>query len=197
LYESSSFEHVLERLRRGENDAATEVFQRYAGRLLALARSKLNPLLRQKTDPEDVVQSAFRSFFHDLGEGQFQLKDWDSLWGLLVVIALRKCRRRVRYYYAARRDVRKEVAAPAPGESSDGDIVLLGQGPTASEAAILAETLDEMMHDLDDRDRQILQLRLQGCTAPQISESVGYTQFVVEGVLKKIRKRWKKLRDQE
>ena len=53
------------------------------------------------------------------------------------------------------------------------------------------------MRDLDERDRQILQLRLLGHTAVEIGDRVGYTQFTVEGVLKRIRKRWKERRDAE
>lgn len=193
----SSFVDVMERLRRGENDAATEVFRRYAGRLLALARSRLNPLLRRKADPDDVLQSAFKSFFHLVADGVFELRDWDSLWGLLVTMAVRKCHRQARHYHGAKRDLRREQAVTTTADSSQGDIELAGAEPTPEEAAAVADTLEELMRDLEDRDRLILQLRLQGHTAAEIGDLAGYTQFTIEGVLKKIRKRWKKLRDQE
>jgi RNA polymerase sigma-70 factor (ECF subfamily) len=197
LQDETTFLEALERLRRGENDAATAVFQRYAGRLVAVAKARLNRQLRQKADPEDVVQSVFRSFFDHLADGEFQLKSWDSLWGLLVVMAVRKCYREARYYGGAKRDVRKELAGPGLSESSDAQTAIVGREPTPSEAAVLADTLEELMRDLDDRDRQILRLRLQGHTAIEIGDLVGFTQFTVEGVLKKIRNRWKKLRDAE
>ena len=47
--------------------------------------------LRAKVDPEDVLQSVCESFFRRHAEGEFSLKDWDSLWALLAVITLRKC----------------------------------------------------------------------------------------------------------
>jgi len=195
--EQPSFVEILERLQRGEQDAATEVFRRYAGRLVALARTRLNPLLRRKAGAEDVVQSAFRSFFEHLANGEFQLKNWESLWGLLVVITLRKCRRQSRHYQGAKRNVHKEVTGPEPFASYDVGAVIVDREPTPHEAAVLAETVDELLQGLDERDRQILRLRLQGHTAIEIGYRVGFTRFTVEGVLKKIRRKLKKQQDLE
>src|SRR5260370_7025785 len=100
-----TFETLLERLRGGDGEAAQEIFQRYARRLIALARSRLNPLMRQKVDPEDVMQSVFKSFFARQDEGQFDLTDWDSLWSLLTSLTLRKCGYRTRHFCAASRDL--------------------------------------------------------------------------------------------
>src|SRR5262245_45513855 len=191
----SSFDDLLDRLRRRDDDAATHVFQRYAGRLLAVARGRLNPVLRQKTDPEDVLQSAFRTFFHHVADGDYELIDWESLWGLLVVITLRKCHRQGRHYLGAGRDVRKEQTTPLPAESSGADLSVIARDPGPEEAAILTETLEELLRGLDERDCRILQLRLQGHTAAEVGDLLGYTQFTVEAVLKKIRKRWSKMRD--
>src|ERR1700679_4129725 len=56
---------LLARWRAGDQQAATEMFHRYANRLILLARSRLSPRLSHRVDPEDVVQSAYRSFFAD------------------------------------------------------------------------------------------------------------------------------------
>ena len=58
-----TFVLLMARLGSGEDAAAREVFQQFAGRLVALARGRFNRLLARKVDPEDVVQSAFKSFF--------------------------------------------------------------------------------------------------------------------------------------
>jgi RNA polymerase sigma factor (sigma-70 family) len=90
--------------------------------------------------------------------------------------------------------VQREVAVSA--SSDDSGVAIVDRQPSPHEAAVLAETLKELMRDLDERDRNILQLRLQGHSAAEIGDQVGYTQFTVEGVLKRIRKRWKHLRDE-
>src|SRR5581483_1109166 len=53
----SSFDDTMRRLREHDEAASHAVFQRYVKRLLALAQSKLSRQLRQKEDPDDVVQS--------------------------------------------------------------------------------------------------------------------------------------------
>ena len=60
---TSSFADVMDRLRSGEDDAARDVFVRFARRLIGLARKHLDGRLAVKVDPEDVVQSAYKSFF--------------------------------------------------------------------------------------------------------------------------------------
>jgi len=54
-----SFAELLARLQAGDDAAATRVFHRYAHRLIARARSRLDARLRAKVDPEDVVQYVF------------------------------------------------------------------------------------------------------------------------------------------
>src|SRR5262245_47944289 len=88
---SDSFSDVMARLRVGDQAAAFAVFQRFAAALVARARQQLGARLAARVDAEDVVQSAYRSFFVRHAEGQFHLESWESLWGLLVVITLRKC----------------------------------------------------------------------------------------------------------
>jgi RNA polymerase sigma-70 factor (ECF subfamily) len=189
-----SFDEVLGQLRAGDPEAARQVFQRFAGRLIGLAHERLDRLVRPKVDPEDVVQSAFKSFFTGYAEGRFDLGDWDGLWGLLVVITVRKCGREVKRFHGPHHDVRREAAAPASGEAAAGWDALARE-PTPAEAAMLAETVAQFLRELEPRERRIFELRLQGYTVPEISAQVGRTEYTVEGVLRKIRKRLRRLQD--
>src|SRR4051794_6813774 len=78
---SDSFTDVMARLRAGDEAAAREVFQRFVGKLIRLARRRFDATLRHKVDPEDVVQSAYKSFFVRYGEGKLTVQDWGNLWG--------------------------------------------------------------------------------------------------------------------
>jgi RNA polymerase sigma-70 factor (ECF subfamily) len=193
---SGSFQALIERLRDGSDDAAAEIFRVYAGRLIALARTRLDryPGIRRKVDAEDVLQSVFKSFFQRQAKGQFDLKDRDSLWGLLVVMTLRKVSRKVKRYHGREHDVRKEIGSPWDG-SDPGSWEAIAPEPTPAEAAVLADTVEQLMSGLDERDRKILTLRLQGCTAREIGDEVGLTQYTVEAVLKRVRKLLKKRMD--
>src|SRR5438477_5807330 len=131
-----SFDDLMARLRVGDNDAATQVFHRFANRLIELARRRLDPQIRQKLDPEDVLQSVFRSFFVHQAAGEITgLESWDNLWSLLVVITLRKCGRRVEYFHTASRDVQREKPSPVSEDESGADCGTSSDEPTPSEAA--------------------------------------------------------------
>jgi hypothetical protein len=67
--------------------------ERFASRLIALARAELDSRIRQKVDPEDVLQSVYKSFFRRHAEGEFDLDGWDRLWAVLATITINKCRR--------------------------------------------------------------------------------------------------------
>src|SRR5260370_36540204 len=102
-----SFADLKTRLRGGDPSAAAEIFHRFQHRLIALAHSRLNALLRAKVAPESVVQSAFDSFFRGERAGKFVLSDWNSLWGLLAQITVWKCGNRNEHFLPACRDVRR------------------------------------------------------------------------------------------
>src|ERR1051326_9470242 len=72
--------------RQGDNKAAQLLFDRYVERLHALARRRISQRLSSRVDPEDIVQSVFRTFFGRLKEGQFKIDDQDDLCRLLVRI---------------------------------------------------------------------------------------------------------------
>ncbi len=195
MEQEPSFAVWLEGLRQGEEEAAREVFQRFCTRLMALARSRLDGRLRPKLDAEDIVQSVFKSFFPRLADQQFELESWDSLWSLLTLITLRKCGRRLEHFRAARRDVQREVAGGGAADDSAPAWEAVACEPTPSEAAVLAETVAQTLGALKDRERQIVELRLQGYTVPEIAAEVGRSEHTVKWTLQRVRERLQRLRD--
>jgi RNA polymerase sigma-70 factor (ECF subfamily) len=184
-----SFADFLTRLQTGDDAAARELFERFAHRLLALAQRQFSAPIRHKVDPEDVVQSAYKSFFHRYGEGKFEVGDWNGLWGLLTVITLRKCAERVAYHRAQRRDAAREAAAPAGSEDEAPWLDPLGREPTPLEAAELAETLQQLFAALDEDDRPVLELSLQGYGTREISERLGRAERTIRLLRERVRHR--------
>lgn len=189
-----SFTDLAARLRAGDQAAASEVFRRFAGRLIGLARSELDARLRRKVDPEDIVQSVYRSFFTRYGAGQFDLSNWDSLWGLLAVITVRKCLSRTEYYLAQRRTVagEAEMARHDP-DAASGLSDAVDREPTPLEAAVLTETIEQMLRGLASDDRSIIELTLQGYTAPEISAQLGRAERTVRRVRAHVKKRLQRM----
>src|SRR5438445_12984995 len=96
---------LLSRLATGDERAAEEVFERYVQRLTHLARSRLAAKLASRVDPEDIVMSAYRSFFVAARDGKYQLQRSGDLWRLLVEVTLHKLYHAAERHLAHRRSV--------------------------------------------------------------------------------------------
>jgi RNA polymerase sigma-70 factor (ECF subfamily) len=188
----NSFAEFLARLQARDDSAAQELFERFAGQLIALARGRFATGLAHKVDPESVVQSAYKSFFHRYDAGKFELGGWDSLWGLLTVITVRKCAQRVAYYRAQCRDAAREVPAP-PAEEGAPWLEPLGREPTPLEAVELAETVEQLFAAMCKEDRPVLELSLQGFTTREISERLGRAERTVRLLREGVRKRLERM----
>jgi RNA polymerase sigma-70 factor (ECF subfamily) len=190
---SSSFTDVMARLRAGDETAARQVFQRFVDRLVGLARVRLGRDLRRRVDPEEVVQSAYKSFFLRYEEGKVEVRDWGSLWSLLTVITLRKCIDRVDYHRAQGRDIRREAKAGAEATGTEPWWEAVSREPTPEEAAILAETVEQLLRGLSGEERPILQLSLQGFTSKEIGEQLRVSERTARRVRERVRKRLERM----
>ena len=159
--------------------AQREVFGRYVTRLTALARSRLSPSLRRRLDPEDLVMSAFRSFFIGVREGKWSQEG--DLWSLLAMITLRKAARQARRHRAAQRSVQREFETGEDWEATDRE------GPTAEEAVILTEELEWLIAATTGLDREILLLQLREEDADSMARTLEVSSRTVRRSLQRIR----------
>ena len=160
---------LLRRVQAGDERAANEVFERYVERLTRLARSRLAARLAARVDPEDIVQSAYRSFFVAARQGRFAVSASGDLWRLLVEVTLHKLYRQAARHKARRRSVERERAS-----SDDGswDRVTSGE-PTPEQAAIAAEEMEALLTKLSPRGREAVELVLQGYEQREIAAKLG------------------------
>src|SRR5438552_8878789 len=112
---TSSDRSLLARLRGGQQDAATELYLRYAQRLRALVRSRCSSQLARRVEPDDIVQSVFRRFFRRVLQGDYDVPPGEELWGLLLVIALNKTRTEQSFHRAGKRHIRPSSQPVHPG----------------------------------------------------------------------------------
>ncbi len=124
----------------------------------------------------ELVPSALGSFFRRCADGQFDFANWDGVEGLLVRVTLRKCGRKVRNLRATCRDIRCEVAGKVGGNSTRDIWEAATREPTPEESAMFSELLGRWLSILDEVDRQIMLLWLDGHTQRQIAERVGYSE---------------------
>jgi len=172
--------------RDGDPEAAEEIFQRYAHRLLGLVRTKLPGFLNSRLDPEDVVQSAFRSFFRHTSAGRYPIDGDGELWRLLAAIAVNKARSQIKFHTAAKRDATTEQARGSSVLLFDPAAVTDEPGP--EEGTALLEELEAVLDSLElPIHRRMVELRLLGNEIPEIAEDVGRSERSVRRVLSQMR----------
>jgi RNA polymerase sigma-70 factor (ECF subfamily) len=138
-------------------------------------------------DPEDVLQSAFRSFFRVAAEPRGRARPGDDLWHLLAAITLRKVYRQVeRHIGAERRSVNRE----APIGDLDGiSPAALARGPSPEDEAIVLEELHQAMRQLSPLHRQMVELTLQGYGSVEVAKQTERSDRLVRLVLENFRSR--------
>jgi RNA polymerase sigma factor (sigma-70 family) len=182
---------LMARWREGDQQAAGEMFRRYAERLVALARRRMSTRLARHLDPEDVVQSAYRSFFSGARAGCYALRRDGDLWRLLAAITLHKLGRQVERHTASKRAVEREQPFGEENALLDLHGETPARGPTPDEEAALAETLERMLRGLGPLERRMIELRLQGCSLAEIAGDVHRSERTVRRLLERVKEKLK------
>jgi RNA polymerase sigma-70 factor (ECF subfamily) len=184
-------DRVLADLSAGESGSFGTLFDLYSARLAGLVRRRLGWRLARKIDPDDVVQSVFKSFVGLQQRQDVVCENSQALWGLLALMATRKCGHKIEYFTAACRDVRAEESiAPEFQSAGDADarrfVEAISREPNPQEEAALLETIRRLLDDLEERDRTIVQLALEGVPVADISGQVNRSERTVQRVLKRL-----------
>ena len=145
---------------------ASEVFRRYSIRLLHLANDRLGKDVRGKLSPEDVVQSAFKSFFRRLNDFRLERDGADAIWGLLSIITIRKCKKWDAFYRCDKRAVQREK----PDDSRLAwQVRHTSTEPGPLDVLIVEELLAKLFREFEPRQQQMILLRMDGCSVDEIA----------------------------
>jgi RNA polymerase sigma-70 factor (ECF subfamily) len=177
----------LTRVMSGKPGSEREIVDRYSHRLLQLARQQLPDRLRRRLDPEDVVQSVYRSFFLRLSDGQFSFEDSHDVWRLLSVMTYHKVQYTVRHHQRGRRDVRRELAGALGSDMVRPVAGATDAEPGPADVAMLFDCLENLLHELPENYREIVALRLQGESIADIAKKINRSQRTVLRILANVR----------
>lgn len=177
---------LVDLYRQGDQEAARLLFARYVGRLTSLAQSRLSGKLARRLDAEDVVQSAYRSFFVGARDGRYELRESGDLWRLLAVITLNKLRRKVEHHTAGKRNVDHERHAGASDERPLYDDALTRE-PSPVEALAVVEEAELLTRGLTEEQKRMVELRLQGYLIEEIAVQTSRSERTVRRVLEKVK----------
>jgi RNA polymerase sigma-70 factor (ECF subfamily) len=151
---------LLQQVRAGDRQAFEQLFARHQAYLLRLAELRLDPRLRSRVDPADVVQEAHLEALGRLDAYLQRPALPFRLW-LRQLAVDRALKARRHHLGTARRTVCREV--PLPEQSS---LLLAGQllaaGPTPSQqlnVQELAARLRQALAQLPETDREMVVMR--------------------------------------
>jgi RNA polymerase sigma-70 factor, ECF subfamily len=180
---------LLARWRQGDEAAAAALYARYAKRLRALARRRLSPQLARLVDADDIVQSAWGSFFADARAGRYVLRDDADPWRLLASITVHKLQRQAERQRTAKRSGRREQHFG--GESSLNALTAPGHRAMATPSAVvaLAESVEQALDGLDLLQRRMVHLRLDGNSLSEVATAVCRSERTVRRVLEQVKQR--------
>lgn len=171
--------------RQGDQGAARQIVDRYIDRLVILARRRLSQRMAARIDPEDIVQSVFRTFFIRVKEGQFAFAEQDDLCKLLVRITLHKTLRQVAFHKAAKRDPNHETEQ---GEHHQERLLsLLDEEPTAEATVAFLDQMEHFFSELRPQEREILEMRMHGHSNEEIAQKLGIYDRKIRRAIERVR----------
>ena len=185
----------INQLREGDEAAAQHLWEQYFGRMVGLARRRLEATRRSAADEEDVALSAFKSFCVGVKNGRFpQLTDRDSLWPLLVAITANKSVDLIRYENRRKRGGTGNDAEETERAEPEPLSRILSHEPTPELALEVAELFEQLMQKLDNADDPDLKLvalrRMQGDSAADIAADLGCVKRTIERKVTLIQRLW-------
>jgi RNA polymerase sigma-70 factor (ECF subfamily) len=173
---------LLVRSRDGDQDAARELYLRYAERLNRLVERQCSAELARRAGVEDIVQSAFGSFFRRIRRGSYDVPDGDDLWKLLLVITLHKIRKRAAYHHAAKRDAHRTTG----GAAAQRRLELRPDGGPPQEGYFVL-VVEEILDQLAPQAREMVRLRIDGHEIGEVARELGRSKRTVERTLQEVR----------
>jgi DNA-directed RNA polymerase specialized sigma24 family protein len=182
-------------LQAGNREAAEGLWQRFASRLIGLARARMQAAPRRMADEEDAVLSAFDSFCRGAEEGRYPLlQDRGDLWNLLVAITVRKVSDQVNHERRQKRGGGAVLCEADLAGQHDGDRALeavIGMEPTPEMAAEMAEQCQRLLDALADAElRSIALWKMEGYTNVEIADKLDCARSTVQRKLLLIQARW-------
>jgi RNA polymerase sigma-70 factor (ECF subfamily) len=175
--------HLVERLRAGDRQALTDLFQRHRERLSRMVELRMDARLQGRVDASDVLQDAFLDAATQL-DAFLRGSELSAFLWLRLVVGQRLSKYHRGHLGTKMRDIRQEVSIyrdPLPQASSAAlASMLLGRLTSPSHAAIRAEQVlhvQEALNNLEPLDREVVALRhFEQLSRAETAQVLGITE---------------------
>lgn len=197
MADSTDTQWLIRDARKGEEQAVRRLLVLYHPRLRARLLRQMDPVMRSRIEPEDILQQVYLEAFRAIEQFTYQGKDSFIRW--MYAILDRKLIDEHRAMRAERRDVRREVkAVPASGnQTTYVDLMarVMAKGHTASRVARREETLGVIsacVATLPDHYREVIRMRfIEGRPVAEVAKaldrSIGSVHMICHRALRQLR----------
>ncbi len=182
----ADFAELIERARQSDHDAMTALCLQYEPKLRVVARVLLGPALRPHLDSVDLVQSVHRAVIVGLNDDKFELSTPEQLIALALGIVRRKV---ARHWRKLRRQQRLSTGAAAIDPLPQ---LLKNLGSQEIDPAVAIqsrEQIDMLCQQLNETERQILQMRADGYSTAEIAEHLQLNSTTLRVRMTRLRER--------
>jgi RNA polymerase sigma-70 factor (ECF subfamily) len=159
---SPSLDPLLDRLCRGDDAAAAEVFRTYEPYLRLVVRRQLPSRLRAKLDSADVVQSVWADVLDGFRDAGWRFRDAEHLRAFLLKATRNRLIDRLRQHSPA---LEREVPLP----THEPERLPPAQQPRPSQVAQAGELWERMLALCPPAHRPLLELKRQGLPISDIA----------------------------
>lgn len=167
----------MDSVRKGNDDAAKNIWDRWYDRLCARVSPHSGQL--RISDNEDIATDAFAEFFRQLRAGKFSsLRNRSQIWKLLATIAVRKSVASVRYERAQRRGGGQQVHSFEEANQQTNSM-------TAKRDAATPGDVEELIGSIKDpKLANVARMKIQGLETAEIAEELSCSMRQVQYVVK-------------
>ncbi len=173
---NDALDTLLERLTRGEMEAAGEVYRTFEPVLRVMVRRRLSPRLRAKFDSKDVVQSAWADVLRGFRAEGWRFSDREHLRAYLARVTynhlVNSCRRHT--LMMEHEQPLSDVEQPGLPPSAQ---------PRPSELAQADELWELLVGLCPPAHRKLLQLKRQGFALAEIAAQTGLHESSVRRIV--------------
>ena len=186
---NDALDTLLERLTRGEMEAAGEVYQAFEPVLRLMVRRRMSPRLRAKFDSKDVVQSAWADILRGFRVEGWRFSDRGHLRAYLARVT---CNHLVNC--CRRHSLMMEYEQPLIGDEQDG--LPPSAQPRPSELAQADELWELLVGLCPPAHRNLLELKRKGLPLAEIATRTGLHESSVRRILYDLARRLAAARDE-
>lgn len=189
---ATPFDRLMADVTAGSEEAVWELAETYTPYILRAVRASLPSKVRTKVDSQDFAQTLWASILLK-GTDLTRMKSPEQLIAFLARAARNKVIDATRRYMGAQKyDVGREqnIDDLQPIHHASRDLTnnraLATRDPSPSQFASMREKWNQALANASPRDRQILNMRLQGQTFDAISETLEINQATARRAMQRL-----------